>query len=110
MKDFKNVKITIDNKNYIISGHASDSGRFGRKMRIHLFPQNETIIENLQNRRNRDRSLWRKISLLTLHNLNLSNVKLTFSQKAGCFCGCSPGFIANLKNGQELFINYKEVK
>jgi len=35
---------------------------------------------------------------------------MTFSQTAGCQCGCSPGFIVNEKNGKELFITYNQVK
>lgn len=79
-------------------------------MRVYLFPVKETVMENLMNRRMRPVDIWRKISHQTLDKFGYKNIKLTFSQKAGCPCGCSPGFIANVKNGKEVFIDYQMVK
>jgi hypothetical protein len=34
-------------------------------------------------------------------------VKANFSQKAGCLCGCSPGFILTGHTGQDIWIDLK---
>ncbi|MCA1800259.1 MAG: hypothetical protein LC650_03105 [Actinobacteria bacterium] len=33
------------------------------------------------------------------------HVKAGFSQKAGCACGCSPGFVLDAHWGQEVFVD-----
>ena len=57
----------------------------------------ETVLENLVNRRNRPYQFYRKEFMpgLTsiLRDLGVKILKARWSQKAGCSCGCSPGFI-----------------
>ena len=63
----------------------------------------ETILENLENRRNRDVAVMRSHARIGIQMLNelpageaqldVRGTKLRWSQKAGCNCGCSPGFI-----------------
>ena len=105
-----NKTIKIDGQKYKIGASFIRDGARDRKMRIYLFPQDETVIENFKERRNRDKKLWRKISLQVLEAFKYTNVKIVFGQNVGCSCGCSPGFITDMKNGQELFIDYKKVK
>ncbi|MFA6569977.1 MAG: hypothetical protein WCT77_01935 [Bacteroidota bacterium] len=109
MKNGTNFKISIDSKKVKLSARE-DYCEPGRKLRIYLFPAKETVWENFNNRRQRPRDLWRKIALQTLEKFGYNDLKIVFSQKAGCTCGCSPGFIANVKNGKEIFIDYTLLK
>jgi hypothetical protein len=72
---------------------AGTPGRqYDRRSRVHVFVENETMLENLTDRRNRPSKLYRKIvedQFPTLAG------QITWSQKAGCGCGCSPGFITS---------------
>lgn len=108
-ENFK-IKVSVDGMKFSTVSHENFDLHF-KKMRVYLFPKKETGWENFNNRRNRDRSLWRKITLQVMEKMyGYKNVKMVFSQKAGCHCGCSPGFIVEQKNGKELFITYNQVK
>lgn len=109
IKDELKTKISIDNVKYSID--AFEQSDFSdKKMRVYLFPKNESVFENLLSRRARNKSLWRKMTLQILEKFGYNDVKISFSQRAGCQCGCSPGFIVDVKNGKELFITYNRVK
>lgn len=66
-----------------------------RATRLYVWIKDETIWENLQNRRVRPYTVWRKEIVPTvLQALELpADTKVRWSRKAGCSCGCSPGFI-----------------
>lgn len=67
--------------------------------RVHVFAEEgtETILDDLMNRHNRPVETWRVLATRTLRELGLNPteayMKLRWSQKAGCSCGCSPGFV-----------------
>lgn len=63
--------------------------------RVYIWPKGETILENLVERRTRPYNKWRPLVLQALQENGVSVRKLTWSQKAGCVCGCSPGFIVH---------------
>lgn len=63
------------------------------KTRIFVWPKGETIRENLMNRRERPAKLWKPVALKAAAAMGLTKSSLMWSQKAGCSCGCSPGFI-----------------
>jgi len=64
------------------------------KARIYFWPAKESIVDNLMNRRSRPYRQWLKeIVLPAVRGLGYEGVDLRWSQKAGCRCGCSPGFI-----------------
>ena len=71
--------------------------RFRTKSRVYVWPKNESVIENFVNRRSRPLNLYRQALREGLSNagVDLSNVDYRWSQKAGCSCGCSPGFIVD---------------
>ena len=61
---------------------------------IHFFHENESILENLMERHSRPSKLYKELFPKIKAKLSLSNdIEATWSQKAGCSCGCSPGFI-----------------
>jgi len=105
----RKIKASVDGMKFNTTSHIQRD-KPGKKMRVYLFPTNENAMDNYLNRRNRDRSVWRKITLQVMREYGFQNSKITFSQKAGCGCGCSPGFIVDIKNGLEMFINYKQLK
>jgi len=70
---------------------------FKTKTRVYVHPVNETIFENLVNRRSRPLNTYREALRKGLSELgvDISKVDYKWSQKAGCSCGCSPGFIVD---------------
>lgn len=65
------------------------------RSKIFIFPEGETIIQNLENRRHRPSTAYKKeLMPKILEKAGLpADTKVSWSQKAGCSCGCSPGFI-----------------
>lgn len=67
-----------------------------KKSRVYVWVQDEGILDNLNNRVNRPVALWKEIALKGLREVGLTEELiggLKWSQKAGCSCSCSPGFI-----------------
>lgn len=83
----------------------------GRRQTGHayFFIENESIIENLQNRRQRPTKIFRKLLKEVLfgqleckpHQIG----RITWSQRCGCSCGCSPGFRIEGFYGRDIFID-----
>ena len=64
------------------------------KPRLYFFHSGENVLENLQNRHSRPSQIYKELFPQIEKELKLSNsMKASWSQKAGCGCGCSPGFI-----------------
>lgn len=72
-----------------------DWREYDAKTRIYLWPKGETIIDNLERRHSRPYDFYRTLLPQVFDQLGLSEnpPKVHWSQKAGCSCGCSPGFI-----------------
>lgn len=69
---------------------------YNSRTRVYFWPKSESIIENMRNRRSRPFNEYRKLlpEALVKAGLDVSTaVGARWSQKAGCQCGCSPGFI-----------------
>lgn len=67
-----------------------------RKPVIYFWPSKESVLENLENRRNRPYKEWKKLIPEVLKQLNIVDpgYKWTWNQYAGCsMCPCSPGFV-----------------
>ena len=69
----------------------------GRRLTSHayFFPKDESIVENLANRRSRPTAEYKDLLLEYLHKEGITGVKPVWSQRCGCKCGCSPGFRIN---------------
>lgn len=78
---------------------------------IYIWPKGETLLENLQNRRSRPIKEWRKeVIPQVLAQAGLpANTKVSFRQKAGCPCGCSPGWILDAPWGKAYHATIEEV-
>ena len=87
-----------------------------RKCRIYIFTD-ESILENLLLRASGENchpsGVYRKQVLPAIwKSLNITPPKkINWSSKAGCSCGCSPGFIINDKihplHSKEVFVDIK---
>ncbi len=68
-----------------------------KKSRVYFHMLNENILENLCKRFNRPAEEYRKLLPEALRrvmpDIDRLDWKALWSQKAGCSCGCSPGFI-----------------
>ena len=64
------------------------------KPRLYVHVDGENILENLAFRTNRPSRLYREILPAAFKKLGIpGDTKAYWSQKAGCSCGCSPGFV-----------------
>jgi hypothetical protein len=76
--------------------------KFGTKARIYIWPKGENVIDNISNRFSRPSAAYKEE---VLPKLDLpKGVKVRWSQKAGCSCGCSPGFIVDAKLGYDIHV------
>lgn len=73
---------------------------------VYVNIKDETIIENLINRRSRPYTEWKKIAKKVLNMKGIKFEKLSWSKNAGCtMCPCSPGFIVqNGDTGRDIWI------
>lgn len=86
------------------------------KGRVYFFIKDEKLHENLERRHGRPYNEYRKLLPEVFMKVGFTPIvaqALTssskWSQKAGCGCGCSPGFItANLRNGESIFVHVTE--
>ena len=63
------------------------------KARVYVSTADFNVLDDLTNRFRRPYDAWRPRVLDVLKVLGYEDVRLRWSQKAGCSCGCSPGFI-----------------
>lgn len=86
------------------------AGVNARKSRIYIWPEGETLLQNLENRRNRPVGEWkRKVIPEILRQAGLpADTKVSFSQKCGCRCGCSPGFYIKDHWGKKISASISE--
>jgi hypothetical protein len=77
-----------------------------KKGRIYVWPTGESIMENLMYRRSRPHTAWKKCLPLAFEAVGLDrDTKCGWSQKAGCSCGCSPGFVLRDWTWFDMHIN-----
>lgn len=81
----------------------------GRSM-ISFWPQGETMMDNLMNRRfrpHKEYSVFLPDIILDLeykHGIVVEG-KPKWRQKAGCTCGCSPGFLLTVRDSWRYNVN-----
>ena len=84
---------------------------------IYVWLEDENVMENLMNRRDRPSKAYKEFVLpLGLKELGYTEdeakaiiKKAYWSQKAGCQCGCSPGFLTKGMKQGEAHITFKGV-
>ena len=78
-----------------ITNHKTQTIDSNRRTSHAYFFHKESVIENLENRRNRPVQEYKELLLDLLYKEGITNVKPVWSQRCGCKCGCSPGFRLN---------------
>lgn len=77
------------------------------KTRLYIFPDNESVAENLiVGRWTRPYKQWR-VELLPaiLEHFGLDPaIKAKWNQHAGCSCNCSPGFVLDKALGYDIYV------
>lgn len=94
-----NDKPTVEITDVRFRRVTAEHGRFP-KSRIYIWPQGESVLDNLVNRCGRPHQLYRREVLPQLFDkLGLpKDFKVNWSQHAGCsMCPCSPGFVCALE-------------
>ena len=75
-----------------------------RKARIHLWPKGENVMGWLDRRRNQPVKQLREVLPGIIEELCIpGNYIFRWSRKAGCSCGCSPGFIVEGPDAWKLY-------
>ena len=101
-KKLKIQEIKVKENNRVVLGNPV-------KTRVYFFTADESILENLTKRFHRPYEAYRKLLPEVFKQVNLQpNVKAKWRQKAGCKCGCSPGFILDGDNGKDIFVTITE--
>jgi hypothetical protein len=74
--------------------------------RIYIFPKGENILQNIENRKQRPYTVYRKELIpAILESVKLpKGTKVRWSQYAGCSCPCSPGFIIEGSMNKDIFV------
>ena len=80
------------------------------KTKVYFFINNESVIKNLVERKQRPYTEYRKmlpkvIEITKSHGIDLEGMKFNWSQYAGCKCPCSPGFVVNEHYNYNVFVN-----
>ena len=99
------MKITsIDVRDRVVTRNprtgSPDYRSYDKKPRVYVFPEKETVMENLFNRHSRPTKEYKnavKDRVFEAMGLDKDENTLSWSQYAGCSCPCSPGFIIKNK-------------
>jgi len=78
-----------------------------KQTRIYVWPQGESIMDNLQNRRQRPYTAYKKeVIPAVLKEMGLpADTKVRWSQYAGCSCPCSPGFVVDGDSRRDVHVD-----
>lgn len=89
-------------------------GHRARTTKLYVFPEGETLLENLYNRKHRPISVYRKAAKKALEKITAGTereIKLRWSQRCGCTCPCSPGFFVEgfvpVLNRKNVYVTIK---
>ncbi|MFA5999854.1 MAG: hypothetical protein WC783_02645 [Candidatus Paceibacterota bacterium] len=84
------------------------TGEAPKSSTVYFFPKGENLVENLRNREYRPNKIYSKFLPFVFKQIGLPYPKkISWSQVAGCSCGCSPGFKIHDPdlNGLDIFID-----
>ena len=88
------MKLKIDTVKFMPRNPKNcDRRGWNASLRVYVWPQGETVIDNLSNRHSRPIKEFKAIAVEALKREGIAFESIRWSQKAGCACGCSPGVI-----------------
>ena len=78
-----------------------------KQTRIYVWPQGESVMDNLMNRKRRPYTAFKKEVIPTvLEKMGLpADTRVRWSQYAGCSCPCSPGFIVDGDSRRDVHVD-----
>lgn len=76
------------------------------KTRVFFWQERESILDGLALRHDRPFDEYRKLLPEVFKALGIEPVKARWSQRAGCSCPCSPGFILDVALGGIVSVTY----
>jgi hypothetical protein len=95
------AKIEVQNR----SRYTRTNKDYYSKSRVYFTHKGETILENFGNRIARPQDLYKTYLGDIAEALGLPRqTKFRWSQKAGCGCGCSPGYICNEVSRKDVYV------
>ena len=108
-----NVKLSSIVKDYNRRGEPHRT-----KNKMYVWVDNETLFENIINRRNRPYQMYKKEVIPMVMELikkkhpdyynDLKDTKWSWNQKCGCsMCPCSPGFVGDTTGFYEIHVTIK---
>lgn len=92
LKDGNEIVITQIGRHHP-AGSSGSRKEWNSATRIYVSEHGETVYDDLQNRFGRPVNSYRIAVKEALELIDVEDPKMRWSQKAGCSCGCSPGFI-----------------
>lgn len=95
------------NKNYYREVRSQDR-EYNKKPRLYVWHEDSTVLEHLENRKQRPYQIWKTdVVQPVLDALGMGDVKARWSQRAGCSCPCSPGFILDTPGHFDIYVTVK---
>ena len=78
-----------------------------KQTRIYVWPQGESLMDNLMNRKQRPFAQYKKeVIPSVLEAMGLpADTKVRWSQYAGCSCPCSPGFVVDGDSRRDVYVD-----
>jgi hypothetical protein len=99
LKDGTAVKIVTVKRRAPYSTPYATVREWNKGTRIYVDEVGETVLDNLEKRMGRPSDKYKAPVLEALEQIGLTSVKVNWSQRAGCTCPCSPGFILRNEKG-----------
>lgn len=95
--EFPNATVTLhtETDKYVQSGRTSYSKSVkAQHSRCYVATSDSfNVLEDLENRQRRPHQVWKPLVLDVLKRIGVEPDQVNWNQRAGCTCGCSPGFI-----------------
>ena len=111
------LHVRVEDENFQLSINVIDNETMYHrgeltKMKLYFFPKNQSLIETIMKRFNSPTKLWKALGTEAMAELGyrIKDNKLSFSQTAGCSCGCSPGLVTTKRTGKSWYITYSMKK
>lgn len=98
-----------------VTTNKSSSARRKTSSVVYIWPEKETILDNLMNRRDRPYKEWAKLLPEVFKQaFGIEDFKKEYTarwdQYAGCSCPCSPGFVIRAKDKSKPRLDDVHVK
>lgn len=105
---FETIDFVTRVRSYDTYGSRRDSDVPHGRSRLYVGVENENMLENLVNRRSRPYNVWRRHVEDALRENGVTFTGMRWSQRCGCSCPCSPGFILDgARSGRDYYLTVR---